>query len=198
MTAIQRKFRKFLVHNILHADDTPNRIALGVAVGLFIGLTPTVGFQMMIALAVATVLRVNKLACIPMVWITNILTAGPIYYACFWLGSMLLGSEATDLGAATVDRLLSVPTDVAVSAPEGLSRFADWGYWKDQALWVMRLGSELWVGCLVVGTVVGAISYVLVRTLVTRLREGRKHKIAARQRRRAKRFARRMTRSAST
>ena len=79
VTAIWRKSRRFIVHRVLHADDTPHRIALGVAAGLFIGLTPTVGFQMVLAVALAAALRANKVVCIPMVWITNPFTIIPIY-----------------------------------------------------------------------------------------------------------------------
>ena len=88
MSDIWRRTRRFLIVKVLHANDTPHRIALGIAIGVFIGLTPTVGLQMIIALALATALRANKVVCIPMVWITNPVTLVPIYsaWAVRWWG----------------------------------------------------------------------------------------------------------------
>ena len=42
-----------LAQRVLTLDDTPHSIALGTAIGMFVGLTPTVGIQMVVVLAVA-------------------------------------------------------------------------------------------------------------------------------------------------
>ena len=42
-----------LIRRLLSLDDTPHAIALGTAIGMFIGLTPTVGIQMIIVLLFA-------------------------------------------------------------------------------------------------------------------------------------------------
>ena len=39
-----------LLNTILRLDDTPQSIALGTAIGMFVGLTPMVGLQMAIVL----------------------------------------------------------------------------------------------------------------------------------------------------
>lgn len=179
-----RKARRFFVHKILHADDTPHRIALGVAVGTFVAFTPTVGFQMFIAVAIAAALRVNKVVCIPLVWITNPVTLVPIYAVCFSLGNALLGTADAAQGTATVGQIQTL--DVQMRAG-GFSRLVEAEFWKELFLFVTRVGAELWVGCLIIGVVAATPAYFLSRWGVTTYREQREERIAARARRRERR-----------
>ena len=78
------------LRRILFQKDTPESIAAGTALGMFIALTPTVGFQMIIAIILATVARVNKVAAALLCWITNPLTMWPIYYGCYRLGLLIM------------------------------------------------------------------------------------------------------------
>lgn len=65
-------------------------LARGVAVGLFIGLTPTVGVQTLLILGAAVVLRANFPAAFIVSWINNPLTFAPIYLGFYQLGDWLL------------------------------------------------------------------------------------------------------------
>lgn len=71
----------------------PDDIAKGVALGIFIGMTPTLGFQMLIAVFMAMLLQENKLAAGLGVWITNPVTAPFIYLAEYEVGRVLLQME---------------------------------------------------------------------------------------------------------
>ena len=62
------KARRFIVKNILHADDPPERLAMGAAIGMFVTFTPTVGFQMMLTLFLSWLFRANKVIGLPIVW----------------------------------------------------------------------------------------------------------------------------------
>ncbi len=179
-----RKLRRLFIHNVLHADDTPHRIALGLAIGIFIGLTPTVGFQMVIAVAAA--LRANKVVCIPMVWITNPVTLIPIYALCHKLGAGLLGTSAATPGAAEhiSDPMRQVHTF-------GLTRLFEFAFWKELSLGLTRAGAELWVGCLFAGFIAAAVTYLVSRRGVTAYRVRRNARIQARAlRRSARQFTR--------
>lgn len=46
----------FVKFRILHVDDTPQRIARGVAVGVWIAFTPLLGLHMILALAIAALI----------------------------------------------------------------------------------------------------------------------------------------------
>ncbi|MCL7944220.1 DUF2062 domain-containing protein [Marinobacter sp. ATCH36] len=71
----------------------------GLAVGLFFGLTPTVGFQTPLVLACCLMLRANFLIAFASTWISNPLTVAPLYLAFNWLGDSIIGpitlSEST-------------------------------------------------------------------------------------------------------
>ena len=52
------------IRRVLKADSTPHEIALGMAIGVFIGCMPVFGFQSIVAFCVAWMLSSNKPACI--------------------------------------------------------------------------------------------------------------------------------------
>jgi len=86
-------FRQFKLNLIrfIRLRATPNDIAKGMALGLFVGMTPTFGIQMVIVLALAVVLKENKIAALLGVWVTNPLTAPVIYGLEYEVGRALLG-----------------------------------------------------------------------------------------------------------
>jgi uncharacterized protein (DUF2062 family) len=83
----------------IRLKGTPEEIAKGLALGIFIGMTPTMGGQMIIALFFAVLLRENKLAAALGVWITNPLTAPFIYGLEYESGRLLLGMAPAHLPA---------------------------------------------------------------------------------------------------
>ena len=85
---MQKFYRRFLK---LRGD--PREIAPGFALGLFIGLTPSIGFQMVIAAALAALLKWNKISAVMGVWITNPLTAPFIYSVTYFVGSKIYGTQ---------------------------------------------------------------------------------------------------------
>ncbi len=81
----------------LRLKGTTEEVARGTALGIFIGMTPTMGFQMPIALFCALILRMNKLAAVLGVWITNPITAPFIYGLEYESGRWLLGMERVQI-----------------------------------------------------------------------------------------------------
>ncbi|MGD9384677.1 MAG: DUF2062 domain-containing protein [Desulfobacterales bacterium] len=71
----------------------PKEIALGFSLGIFIGLTPTMGIQLPIALFTASLIKWNKIAALTGVWITNPVSAPFIYGATYLVGSKIIGVE---------------------------------------------------------------------------------------------------------
>lgn len=66
-------------------------MARGVAVGLFVGLTPTVGFQTILMLAGCLLIRGNFPAAFTMSWVSNPLTLPPLYWLFHEIGEHLFG-----------------------------------------------------------------------------------------------------------
>ena len=79
--------RRFVVHNVLRADDPPHRLALAVAIALFVTFTPTIGFRSVLVVLLAWMFGANKLVGLPLVWISNPATFVPIDYPSYLTGS---------------------------------------------------------------------------------------------------------------
>ncbi|MFC1850700.1 DUF2062 domain-containing protein [candidate division CSSED10-310 bacterium] len=74
----------------LKIRGNPREVALGFALGLFIGMSPTLGIQMPLAIFIAALLKWNKISAASGVWITNPITAPFIYSATYFIGSKVL------------------------------------------------------------------------------------------------------------
>jgi len=67
------------------------RVARGVAVGLFVGLTPTVGVQTLLMLIGCLLLRGYFPAAFLVSWISNPFTMLPLYWLFNWIGEFIFG-----------------------------------------------------------------------------------------------------------
>lgn len=84
---------------LVRLRKSPDEIAKGLALGVLVGMTPTFGFQMIIAVFLAFLLRENRIAALVGVWVTNPLTAPIIYALEYESGRLLLGMEHARLPA---------------------------------------------------------------------------------------------------
>ncbi len=154
------RLRHLIVTRILGVQDSPGRIARGVALGMIVAWTPTLGFQIMLYVAVATLFRANKVAGIPVLFISNPLTAVPLYWGCWRLGDWLVngGSAGASAGAEAIARL--------GRASESAAHTSWWHdiwtaqFWEILGETLLDLGLELWVGSLVVGVTLAVPSYL--------------------------------------
>lgn len=76
---------------IFTIKDTPHRIAAAFAIGVFIGMSPLLGLHTVLGILAAWALRLNKMATIVGVYITNPWTIIPIYTFSTWVGARCLG-----------------------------------------------------------------------------------------------------------
>lgn len=144
--------RDYCVYKILHADDPPHQLALGIAVGMFVTFTPLIGFQMGINFCLAWLLRANKFVGIPLVWISNPVTIVPIYYPCYWVGCKLLNQPV--IGYEWWDQLQARWEDLVIDG--NITWFKKVSFWWSS---LMEIATPLTVGCTVVGLTAGVISY---------------------------------------
>ncbi|RKY28886.1 MAG: septum formation protein Maf [Planctomycetota bacterium] len=93
----KRFFYRRFIKPVVTAHDTPHAVALGMAVGMFVALTPTIGIQMIIAAFICTLLGANRLVAVAMVWLSNPLTAAPIYWFDHYLGIQILGGADVEM-----------------------------------------------------------------------------------------------------
>lgn len=86
LLSFQKTYERFL-----KIRGTPREIALGFALGLFVGMSPTLGVQMPIAVFFAALFKWNKISAAVGVWISNPLTAPVLYGLTFFVGSKITG-----------------------------------------------------------------------------------------------------------
>lgn len=151
-----QKLRDWFVH-LLHLDESAHRIAFGVAIGTFIALTPTMGIQMALTVLVATLLGANKVSGVPMAWITNPVTAVPVYSFNYLVGRALVGGP----GLKEIEGAMAAAMDPSLG----------WGVLA-RAWWslMLRGAAPLWAGCALVGLVAGALAYGVMYYLITTYR----------------------------
>ncbi len=151
---VWKRLVSFFVNRVLHVHDTPHRIAMGVAIGIFVAWTPTVGFQMPLVIALAWLLGANKLVGVPFVWISSPLTFVPIYLPSYYVGRWILHS---DVPPPDFGRLANVTGD-----------WLDWGSTWWSVTWHAFL--PLWVGSLLIALTLAVPTYFLTHYAVVNYR----------------------------
>jgi uncharacterized protein (DUF2062 family) len=149
---------KYFYYRFIRLQATPESLARGVALGLFISTTPTFGIQTFIALFFAAICRCSKLAAVVAAQLTNALTAPFIFLGTYYLGASIMDSPFSQ---AKLEQLLAGFhwDDVWTS---GVSAFAPlWEGFQDVFI-------SLWVGGLVVGVILAVIGYFTVLGIDTK------------------------------
>lgn len=82
-----------LYERFLRIRGKPREVALGFALGIFVGMTPTIGVQTPIAIFLAALFKWSKLSSAIGVWISNPLTAPILYGVTYITGAKILSLE---------------------------------------------------------------------------------------------------------
>ncbi len=138
-----RQFKLNMIH-LARIRSEPDEVARGMALGLFIGFTPTFGFQMLLALLFAFLLRQNKVAALVGVWVTNPLTAPLIYGLEYKIGRIALGLPPLEIHEFN---------------------------WQLISTLGLQVGKPLLLGCLILGIPCSIIGYSLTVRLIPNLRQ---------------------------
>lgn len=109
-------------------------VAMGLAVGVFIGCVIPMGLQIVAAAVAVAAVRANLPAAMLSSLITNPFTVAPVYFVAYKLGDLILGPAAELQHAAETGRTLV----------EG----------------ALAMGKPLLVGLTVLGTVLGLLLYL--------------------------------------
>ncbi len=102
--------------SIFNVKDTPRRIALAFAMGVFMGISPLLGLHYILALFLAWILRLNKLVAVVGVSVNNPWTIVPISSFCVWIGAKLMGIKQVlpevDWGSVSLTGVMTKLTDL--------------------------------------------------------------------------------------
>lgn len=79
------------LREVIKLRESPHRIAIAFSTGVFIGMSPLLGFHTLLGVGAAWLFRLNTFAMIAGVYITNPWTIVPIYTFSTWVGAQCLG-----------------------------------------------------------------------------------------------------------
>ncbi len=141
LTNLGRLTRLRLVIPLKRGQMPPEYVARGVAVGLAVAFTPTVGVQLFAVFGLWALSRYlptrfhfHIVPAFAWVWVTNIFTIGPIYYAFLFTGQAMLGrfdelgSVGLEAFSARLTELVSADTGFVQGLWEGtIALFDIWG-----------------------------------------------------------------------
>ncbi len=109
-----------LITRFKQLNGDPHYVALGMAIGVFISVTPTIPFHTVIALALAFILRGSKAAAAIGVWFSNPITIPFFYKGSYDLGISILGNSAPfSTEYESILELLKLGADVTISMITG-------------------------------------------------------------------------------
>jgi uncharacterized protein (DUF2062 family) len=82
------------IRGIFHLHDSPNKLALASAVGVFIAFSPTIGLHTISCLVIAWIFRLSKLVVFTSATlVNNPWTMVPLYGFCLWFGIKITGTS---------------------------------------------------------------------------------------------------------
>lgn len=152
------------IRGVTRLEDTPYRIAMGCACGLFASPLPILG-QMLLGMGLARLFRANVVAAMPWTWITNPFTTFPIWYGCYVIGSAALLRDP--LGFAEIRALFTRVDEIGLV-----------GSLREGGSLLLGILAPLWIGTVLVGLLLGAVGYIAMRWLAIRVRAHRAEKAA--------------------
>ncbi len=112
---LKERVRLFL-NRIKDLQGDPHYIAMGMASGVFVALTPTIPFHTALALALAFILKGSKPAAVIGAWLSNPLTIPIFYYGCYKTGTLFLREPIPyDVGFESIPGLFRLGLDVTLA-----------------------------------------------------------------------------------
>lgn len=167
---------------VVRQRGTPEAIARGMALGMVVAFSPTIGIQLLMVLLLATMVNANRLSAVVPVFLTNVFTVPVVYGFTYAVGNLMLPGRFR-----SNEKVRAILWEFTRKV-----RQQEFSSWHETFTEFFRLGNDLFwpmlVGGLVVGVLGAAISYPVTLWAVHRFRSRRK---ALLQRRAWQRKARR-------
>ncbi|MBU1206426.1 MAG: DUF2062 domain-containing protein [Proteobacteria bacterium] len=106
---------RFLYLRLLRLKGKPQEVAGGVAIGVFVGMTPTVPLHTVLAVLIALILKKSKLAAALGVWVANPFFLPFIYLLDYKVGRVLTGVNPPSLAVSnfSVPGLVQLGWDIS-------------------------------------------------------------------------------------
>lgn len=161
---ILRAIINFINYRIIHVDDSPNRIATGAAIGLFIAWTPAIGLHTLIILAITSLTKANKFVAITFSLVFNIFTSALILYPNYLLGRVLLAPFRNG-HTLTHEQVITLFRDLFASGSI-ITNVHKIEFWQKLVALLMNIGPELWIGGFIIGGTIAIAGYFTIYNFV--------------------------------
>lgn len=179
-----RRAIEYIGHRVKRLPDTPHKISLGFACGVFVSFSPLFGLHFLYAAICAFILRGNVLAALLGTFFGNPLTFPFIATVSYRLGRALLGQTADEAAILGLREALvsglhgvwhSLLSLVGLSGPR----------WDEVREFIDHVFTPYFVGGLGPGIASGLVCYILARPIVAAYQKRRRAKRRDRKRRKA-------------
>jgi uncharacterized protein (DUF2062 family) len=137
---------QLLYLRLIRLKGQPREVAGGMAIGVFVGMTPTVPLHTVLAVSIAYLLKKSKLAAAVGVWISNPFLLPLVYFLDYKVGRTIIGKSVS----------LAAPSHFSISH-------------------LIKLGWEIsypmFIGGVIIGLLFAIPSYFITKQLIILYRE---------------------------
>jgi len=144
----------------LHGD--PHYVAFGMAIGVFVAITPTIPFHTILAVVLSLLFKASKPAAIIGVWICNPFTVIFLYFACYKTGYIFFEDS---LNAWESVKILIGHLESNIEISDKFNYFIEFIQTKIKIFLIMNIGGIL------LGLPAGAITYFITKKVFVILRQ---------------------------
>lgn len=176
-----RRAFEYVGHRIKRLPDTPHRIALGFACGVFVSYSPLFGMHFVAAAAMAMLVRGNLLASLLGTFFGNPLTFPFIATISLRTGHMFLGETSTNVTFVSVRNAIWDGIMGIWHSLLSIFGLAD-SAWGDVANFMTTVFFPYLLGGLVPGLLSGIACYLLARPVVAAYQRRRRAKLIKKSR----------------
>lgn len=160
----KKKLKKF-VQRVKELNGDPHYVALGLAIGVFIAITPTIPFHTAFALGLAFLLKASKPAAILGVWVSNPVTVVFLYIACYKAGFLFFDHPGQSM--ALIEQLIEhLESDIGFR--EKIDHLSEFMKVQMDIFLIMNVGG------IILGLPAGVGTYFLSKRFFLRLKKKRK------------------------
>jgi uncharacterized protein len=164
---------KYVFYRLWRLSGSPHAIAIGCAIGVFIGFTPLYGFQFLLAVALAWGVGGSMIAAVLGTFVANPLSFPLIWYSTYKAGCIMLTGNLfgacgslpegfADWASSIFARLMDFSVETAIMLFQGV-----WPVFKPMAL-----------GSLPLGALAAVATYFAVRQMVNLRQRQRRERLA--------------------
>lgn len=165
---------QYVKHRLRRLPDTPERIARGIAAGVFATFTPLYGLHFIVAVVIARISNGNILASLLGTFFGNPLTYFPIGAISIKTGNFILGNQTDNLenGRSFVGKFVDAGRDLQTNIWSVFSgKPVDW---SNVFLFYDEVFFPFLIGGILPGVVISTIAYFLTVPIIRAYQKRRK------------------------